>query len=289
MLDLADRPREAVAFLKDKMKPLKISSEQMHSLLLKLNSTDEHIWKPVFEELRDSDPRLAIPLPDLMDRVTESPARQRLVEILSEREVGSLEGKKITLIGPGPGDLNIVIPGDRSWWVADEVALINRSPWGNLNKKWTRAERAIVLLKHIRTPEALAILADMATGHPDAAPTKVARELLKRPAANTKQIDGWWTDLEKAEAEASCALLELDDRTKETVTFLKDRMKPLTISPVQMRSLLLKLNSANERVWRPAVEELEYFDPRLAIGLQDLMEHVTEPRVQTNGGNTMRS
>ena len=63
-----------MAFLKDKMKPLKISSERIKSLLLKLNSTDEHIWNPVFEELRYFDPRLAIPLPDLMDRVTKSPA-----------------------------------------------------------------------------------------------------------------------------------------------------------------------------------------------------------------------
>ncbi len=40
--------------------------------------------------------------------------------------------------------------------------------------------RAILLLKHIGTPGAVAILKDMATGHPDAQPTKVARDCLER-------------------------------------------------------------------------------------------------------------
>jgi hypothetical protein len=49
-------------------------------------------------------------------------------------------------------------------------------------------------------------------------------------------------------------------------------MKPLTISSAQVKSLLLKLGNDNEEVWKPAFEELEYFDPRLAIDLQTLME-----------------
>ena len=47
-----------------------------------------------------------------------------------------------------------------------------------IKKKWTRAERAIVLLEHIQTPAAIAILEKMATGHSEAQPTKVAKEAL---------------------------------------------------------------------------------------------------------------
>ena len=57
---------------------------QVKALLLKLNSADEHLWKSAFEELEYFDPRLAIELPELMERVTDSPARQRMVEV-SER------------------------------------------------------------------------------------------------------------------------------------------------------------------------------------------------------------
>jgi hypothetical protein len=53
----------------------------------------------------------------------------------------------------------------------------------NTKKKWTRAVRAIVLLEHIGTPDATAIIKDMATGHPDAYPSKVAKEALKTLAS----------------------------------------------------------------------------------------------------------
>jgi hypothetical protein len=50
----------------------------------------------------------------------------------------------------------------------------------NTKKKWTRA---VVLLEHIGTPDATAILKDMATGHPDAYASKVAKEALKATAS----------------------------------------------------------------------------------------------------------
>jgi hypothetical protein len=55
--------------------------------------------------------------------------------------------------------------------------------WRNTKKKWTRAVRAVVMPEHIGTPDAEAILKDMATGHPDAYPTKVAKEALKTVAS----------------------------------------------------------------------------------------------------------
>ena len=47
--------------------------------------------------------------------------------------------------------------------------------------------RTIVLLEHFGTPEAVAILEDMATGHPDAQPTKVARDALGRVGGSGKR------------------------------------------------------------------------------------------------------
>ena len=133
-----------------------------------------------------------------------------------------------------------------------------------------------MLLEHIRTPDAIAILKDMATGHPDAAPTKLAKDALKRTAAGKIEMEACWADLEKSEAPASRALLDLYDHAKEVVPFLAEKMRPLAISSGQVKALLLKLNNANEQVWKPAFLELEYFDPRLAIGLEELMDRVTE-------------
>ncbi len=275
LLELADRAKNAVPFLKGKMKPLRITSGQAKALLLKLNSADEHLWKTAFEELEYFDPRLAIELPEMMDRVTQAPARQRLVELMSERAAGSLAGKEINLNPVGEG-YNFVSQGVGSWWAEPKVAQLNSTRWGNTKRKWTRAERAIVVLEHIGTPEAISILRDMATGHPDAQPTRVAKEALTRAASGRKDLDACWADLEKGEVDASLALLDLYDRAKDAIPILKARMKPLSISSHQVKALLGKLGSTDEQTWKPAFEELEYFDPRLAIGLADLMEQVIE-------------
>jgi hypothetical protein len=92
LLKLGDQPQQTVAFLKGKLKPLKIDSGKVKALLLKLGNANEQVWKPAFEELEYFDPRLAIDLQELMDRITKSPARQRMVEVLSGRKAGSLAG-----------------------------------------------------------------------------------------------------------------------------------------------------------------------------------------------------
>ena len=158
------------------MKPLAISSARAMALIGKLNNTDERVWKPAFEELEYFDPRLAIGLEELMERVTESPARQRMVEILSERDAGWLAGKNVKLLRGG--DYFNFQTERGTWWAEGKVSRINSERWLTVKRKWTLAERAIVLLEHIATAEAVAILTDMATGHPEARPTRVAREAL---------------------------------------------------------------------------------------------------------------
>ena len=182
LLELADRPKDAVAFLATKLKPLTISSAHVKSLLLKLGSDNDAVWKPAFEELEYFDPRLAIDLETLMDRYTEYPLRERLVEVLSGREVGTLADRTelaLSKTGTGFNFTGKTARGGGAWWAEHHVERINSGdPRRDTKKKWTRAVRAIVLLEHIRSPDAVAIVKQMADGHPDAYPTKVAREAL---------------------------------------------------------------------------------------------------------------
>src|SRR5205807_1256969 len=67
-----------------------------------------------------------------------------------------------------------------SWWAEYKIERINVGIWGNRRPYWTRAVRAVVLLEHVGTPDAVAILKALATGHPDAQPTKEARAALAR-------------------------------------------------------------------------------------------------------------
>ncbi len=181
LLKLADGRDETVAFLKGKMKPLTLTGERLDVLLEKLASPDENEWKPAFEELEYYDPRLAVDLETLMQIVVDAPRRQRMVSVLSGRDPAGLEGKKVELrkVGVGGGHNFQSTPGG-SWWAEVDVSLVNTTATRNPKKKWTRAVRAIALLEHIGTPDAIAILKDMAGGHHLAQPTRAAAEALER-------------------------------------------------------------------------------------------------------------
>lgn len=180
LLDLAAHPKEAVPFLKRKMQRLTLDGERFGELLTALQSDKDDVWKPAFEELEYFDPRLSDELPNLMMRVTEPPARQRLVEVMSGRPAGSLAGKDVSIRKVGDDGYNF-FDGRGSWWAEHRVERISADVgWGNVKRKWTRALRALVLLEHIGTEESLAIVKWMATGHPDAQPTRTARDSLKR-------------------------------------------------------------------------------------------------------------
>ena len=102
------------------------------------------------------------------------------------------------------------------------------------------------------------------------------RHIARRPPI----LNGWKTGGSTSRKETRLPLGHTQSlrRPKDTVAFLKKNMKPLTISSAQVKALLLKLGNDNESVWKPAFEELEYFDPRLAIDLQTLMDRYTERR-----------
>jgi hypothetical protein len=174
LLNFCSHPGETIAFLKTRLLPLKLDPDEADRLIKDLESDDETVWKPSYEKLRYLDPRLAFDLPVLMNNVTNPTARSRLVEILSDREQGSLAGKKIEY-NVFKGGQNFVVNNSSFWAEKDISHLCGR--W-NEKAPWTRALRAIVLLEHIGSPDAIAILKDMSTGNPDAQPTKCANAAL---------------------------------------------------------------------------------------------------------------
>jgi len=186
LLKLAARPKEAVELCAERLKPLTIDEKRVRVLLKDLGNEDERIWKAAVEELEYFDPRLTIDLQTLMDEVTDHVPRARLVAILSgDRPADQLLEKKdpITLNRSGgqnePVYYNFRQSGG-AWWAEYRIERINVGTWGNRRKYWTRAVRAIVLLEHIGTPEAVAVVKSVAKGHADAQPTKAAKEALVR-------------------------------------------------------------------------------------------------------------
>jgi hypothetical protein len=179
LLKLADHPAQCVAFFKERLKPLTISEEEVKALIADLESDEENVWKPAFEKLQYFDPRLAIDLSTLMADNTKPISRNRLVEILSGRPGELFKGQWVQLRGTGADGYNFVA-ANTSWWAEHRVDRLWAHGGGNPKPKWTRACRAIVLLEHIASPEAVTILREMSTGHPDAEPTKTALEALEK-------------------------------------------------------------------------------------------------------------
>ncbi len=184
LLALAGRPKDAVPYLREHLKPLKLSKDRLKQLLTDLGSEKDAVWKAAFYELEYLDPRIATGLVDLMDQVTESPARQRLVTVLSGRSLEFLDkylaNKPVTFRAVRQGD-GYCFQAEGSWWAEHRIEKLNVGEHVDCpKKKWTRAVRAVALLEFFGTPDAVALLKDLATGHPDAQPTKMAKEALDR-------------------------------------------------------------------------------------------------------------
>lgn len=178
LLKLFNQPEHAVPFLKAKLRPLKLDADRCVQLLKDLGSDDDATWKAARDELDYLDPRLAIELQTLMNQVTENPARSRMVELCSERKADSLAGQAIQIRPVGNDGYNFSSNGG-SWWAEHKIERIGGSFW-NPKKSWVRAARGVAILEQLGTPDAAKLLEQLADGHPDAFPTKAAKESLVR-------------------------------------------------------------------------------------------------------------
>lgn len=185
VLHLSRNPAETTGFLTERLRPLHLSSDRIETLLDSLQSSDDDIWRPAFQELGYFDPRLALSIEELIahDSMQESPGRHRLVSILIGTSIKNIaKWKYIRLHEVGDGF---------NFCCSDNPDTCGANYWGEPNMRflcgitdpkpeWSRALRAIALLEHFGTPEAMKIIQRMSTGHPDAQPTIFARSILAK-------------------------------------------------------------------------------------------------------------
>lgn len=193
VLELAASPKNAIALFKKNLRPLKTDKAEIKKLIADLASDKEEVWKSAFETLNYLDPVLVFSPEEAMDElkaVPEPPGRiaaARLAAVLTRSpDPAPFQKNAITIRKPNDrGQWSIVLyevregsylPHPINYAMETQVKEIRRP-------SWIRATRVVVILEHIGTPEALAILKDMATGHPDALPTGAAKEAVKRLTA----------------------------------------------------------------------------------------------------------
>ena len=187
LLKMATTPKESIEFLKSRLKPLKIDPEGVTELLVKLDSEDEKVWKAAFKELEYLDPRLAIDIQTLAENVTTKPLRQRLMEVLLSLPAGTLGDKNAVVNHNGRNVFELTV-GNAIWMLPANASQLTMA---RCKPKWIQATRAVMFLEQFHTPEAFALLREMATGHPDAGPTIAAVAAINRiegkPQVNQKK------------------------------------------------------------------------------------------------------
>lgn len=184
-LQLAHDPVATIAFLREHLRPLKLDGDRFKELMINLSSIHEPTWKVAFAELEYFDPRLALDLPTMMDVVQIAPARQRLVSVIvgipDNAEPHPFKDKEIQFdVYDNGRRYQFLVEGGSAWSAEHRISQLNQNAQYMIKRKWTRALRAIAILESIGTPEAVAIIEDMAIGHPEAQPTITAKECLAR-------------------------------------------------------------------------------------------------------------
>ncbi|MEO2090608.1 MAG: hypothetical protein ABGY75_14075, partial [Gemmataceae bacterium] len=129
-----------------------------------------------------------------------------------------------------------------------------------------------------RPPRHGRVLAILATGHPDAAPTVAAKAVpLHGPPApiTDRRFDAIWRDLWYPQPVTVVhKVLALADDPR-SAALLKAKLPPIQAEKKQILAWLADLNSADEKVWEPACRSLQYYHPLIAVPVQDQIGEVT--------------
>ncbi len=178
VLRCAARPEEVVSFLKAKLQPLKLTKERVTELISDLGSEEGKVARTAFAELALFDPRLALAKTELEEAMIEKPASKRLGAILCDMPIDAFETERFYFNSPD----NEVFRFSCGKPVRDRDIGIQVAQIGTVGQKatWNRMIRAIAVLEFIGSPDARTILKELATGHPDASPTKAAKKALEQ-------------------------------------------------------------------------------------------------------------
>lgn len=93
--------------------------------------------------------------------------------------------------------------------------------------------------------------------------------------AEKRRHEALWKELDAPEpvARVRAAFGFLDD--PNAAAYLKEKLPPVEASKEQITKWLKDLDSDDEKVWKAAYEQLEYFNPQLALTLPEQLELVT--------------
>lgn len=194
LLKLSQHPEQTIPFLKKHLTRLELDDRKLKKLLADLGSGDEKIAKSADQELRRFDPRLAKDVEKYFDEKLDALTLVRLVTIFAGWEFGHLEKNEILPLVTFGGHLehtDFVYIGIK--WINNEMTISCGGKTESLNnildqsEEWLLRFRAIAILEHFGSTDAIEILQELAKGNKVVRPTKEAVEALKRLRFSLKE------------------------------------------------------------------------------------------------------
>ena len=95
------------------------------------------------------------------------------------------------------------------------------------------------------------------------------------------EFDEAWEKLAKFEPDATEAVLFFAGRPDESVEYFKEHLLLLRLDEATFETILEELGSEDEEVAKKAREQFDYLDPRLFLGLEEIMDRVEEEPVRS--------
>jgi len=182
-LALAAMPKDAVPFLKEHLKAVKIDANEIAKLVKRLDSDEFEVREAAFHELEYFGKYAKPLLEKHMAEVSQLGVKKYLRDLIDKVPVEEktpppppkLMGRSVSVRTNGNGEITIIIDGKPL-----DLTMYAPKPPPPPNLRWVRAARAAMVLEHLATPEARHVLETVAGGEPEAAPTKAAKEALER-------------------------------------------------------------------------------------------------------------
>jgi hypothetical protein len=192
MLSLASSPKETIALLKERFRPVKADAKRVAQLLTQLESSNFGIRNQAMAELEYLGKYIKGDLEKGLKTATDLESKSRIQRLLDqlprEPKADPMPPPKVR---PGSsisvsninGQVQITIDG-----VPLDFSKIPTPPTPPPGPpaQWVRAVRTVTVLEHLGTPEAVQLLQAIAAGEADAMPTTAARAALDRLKGENK-------------------------------------------------------------------------------------------------------
>jgi RNA polymerase sigma factor (sigma-70 family) len=187
VLALSASPKESMALLQERLKPVKADAKRVEQLLKQLDSNNFAVRNQAMNELEYFGKYIKNDLEAALKKEPGVELKMRLLQLLDKmpKEQKAEAPPPMPNGGAGKnvaveninGQIRVIIDGVP--FDPTKIPTPPPPPPGPPSG-WVRAVRAVTLLEHLATPETRQLLEAMAAGEADALPTVAAREALQR-------------------------------------------------------------------------------------------------------------